>query len=511
MARVRPHLRHNSSEPSEAISAEALTVPKAAKTLPAKAVAVNLSSTEGGVTYLRVLLLRADVARRDRVRPTDVLGYGMASLWRESRPDQGYKIELAAAEPGYGYLLYALVAHLVGPKSFLAGSSLQTKYAERFWSKQPGRLLRTLTPAEFKEQFGVASADVLFKGGARVFNKAKAARVRALSASGNTEDAKTTNSVIREILTSLGSSYFSDYYAVSTVASRSLGSTYLPRPISPREGVERLQKATQYIRWPDLALFEKRDFDLGSTFSGYLVRAPKGSSTFGPEDVLANVYADPNNDYYSFSPLPRLENAPERNDIKEELRTLLLPRPSIKVRNALKRGKTLSAALVAAGFPDTKTQTAFLSYLTQAAETYGERQQLVESHTAWLANPGFPLHIRITMPNPSKAEEALSSVRTVHTVASIGRFATKKAAPRVAARVAATTAGKFGARAVPLVGEALMVVGAGKEAYKVGKRRYKEGLRSGSVKRDVAKVAAGAFGLEDFVPEAKKNPRRRRK
>jgi len=54
----------------------------------------------------------------------------------------------------------------------------------------------------------------------------------------------------------------------------------------------------------------------------------------------------------------------------------------------------------------------------------------------------------------------------------------------------------------------LMVFGAGKEAYKVGKRRI-SGER-GSWKTDLAKVGAGAVGLEDFVPDApKKNPRRR--
>lgn len=55
-----------------------------------------------------------------------------------------------------------------------------------------------------------------------------------------------------------------------------------------------------------------------------------------------------------------------------------------------------------------------------------------------------------------------------------------------------------------------MLFGAGKEAYKVGKRRLKG--EGGSWKTDIAKVGAGAIGLEDFVPEAepekKANPRR---
>lgn len=507
---TRAFERNPSSDPSEAISAEALTVPKSAKTLPAKVVAVNLSTPDK--SGIAVMLLRADVLRRDHVKDADVLGYGNANR-RHFTPEDGYRIDVAAAEPGYGYLLYGLLAHLAGPKSFLMGSSSQTQYAQRFWAKQPNREVRALTPAEFKEQFGVASADALFKGGEQVVLKAarNRATMRRLRGYDTPEEPDVARRYVLNDMEDFGRSYFGDYYGVSSAASDYLGPEYVPRPISPREGVERLERATQYLRWPDLALFAKRDFGGGSAFSGYLVRAPKGSSTFGPEDILAEIYANPESGYFSFEATPRLDRAPERDAIQEELRTILLPRPSVKVRNAMKRGEALSAALVSAGFFDTQKQRALIAYLKRAADAYAERRQ--RTRRVFLANPGLPLYVRITMPNPSKAEEALSSVRTGHTVASIGRFATKKAAPRVAARVAATTAGKFGARAVPFVGEALIVVGAGKEAYKVGKRRYKEGLRSGSVKRDVAKVAAGAFGLEDFVPDEppKKNPKARKR
>ena len=83
--------------------------------------------------------------------------------------------------------------------------------------------------------------------------------------------------------------------------------------------------------------------------------------------------------------------------------------------------------------------------------------------------------------------------------------------PKVAARVGATVAGRAGARAIPLLGEVLMVFGAGKEAYKVGKRRM--GGERGSWKTDFAKVGAGAVGLEDFVPEyePEKKPNRGRR
>jgi hypothetical protein len=395
MARVRPHLRHNSSEPSEAISAEALTVPKAAKTLPAKAVAVNLSAPDK--SRIAVMLLRADVLRRDHVKDADVLGYGSAYR-RHFAPEDGYRIDVTAAEPGYGYLLYALLAHLAGPKSFLMGSSSQTQYAQRFWAKQPNGEVHALTPAEVKEQFGVASADALFKGGEQVVLKAarNRATMRRLRGYDTPEEPDVARRYVLNDMEDFGRSYFSDYYGVSSAASDYLGPDHIPRPISPREGVQRLERATQYLRWPDLALFAKRDSYVDGVFSGYLVRAPKGSSTFGPEDIFAEVYANPESDYFSFQPLPPLNRAPERDAISEELETLLLPRPSIKVRNALKRGEALSAALVAAGFPDEQKQRALLAYLKRAASAYAERRE--RTRKVFLANPGFPLHVRITMP-----------------------------------------------------------------------------------------------------------------
>ena len=146
------------------------------------------------------------------------------------------------------------------------------------------------------------------------------------------------------------------------------------------------------------------------------------------------------------------------------------------------------------------------------ASGFGDDENPSRGYMAWLNWGGDPAvsWTRAFEKNPRKertrAEKTLDVARTGQTVAKVGMVVTKKAAPKVAARAALTTAGRFGARAVPVVGEVLMVAGAGKEAYKVARRRKKEGWRSGSVTRDVAKVTAGAFGLEDFVPEAKKNP-----
>jgi hypothetical protein len=110
-------------------------------------------------------------------------------------------------------------------------------------------------------------------------------------------------------------------------------------------------------------------------------------------------------------------------------------------------------------------------------------------------------------PEKTEAEKTLAKAQTVVGTAAIAKVATKKVAPKVAARVGATVAGRAGARAIPILGEVLMVFGAGKEAYKVGKRRMR-GER-GSWKTDFAKVGAGAVGLEDFVPEYEPSKRGR--
>jgi hypothetical protein len=69
---------------------------------------------------------------------------------------------------------------------------------------------------------------------------------------------------------------------------------------------------------------------------------------------------------------------------------------------------------------------------------------------------------------------------------------------------------KLGGRAIPFVGEALMVVGGGKELAKAAYRHYKQGFDIKAIPSDVAKVGAGVMGVEALVPEyqRKKNPRR---
>jgi len=59
----------------------------------------------------------------------------------------------------------------------------------------------------------------------------------------------------------------------------------------------------------------------------------------------------------------------------------------------------------------------------------------------------------------------------------------------------------LGGRAIPFIGEALMVVGGGKELAKAAYRHYKQGFDIKAIPSDVAKVGAGVMGVEALVPE----------
>ena len=114
-----------------------------------------------------------------------------------------------------------------------------------------------------------------------------------------------------------------------------------------------------------------------------------------------------------------------------------------------------------------------------------------------------------------RSERAVGTAQTASAVVSVGA----KAAPKVAAKVAAKVGAKVGAKAIPVVGQALMVIGGGKELAKAGYRHYKHGFDPRALKTDAAKVGAGIIGVEDFVPDyerpakkrTKKNPPRSRR
>ena len=142
------------------------------------------------------------------------------------------------------------------------------------------------------------------------------------------------------------------------------------------------------------------------------------------------------------------------------------------------------------------------------AARFGDDENPSNGYLAWLNWGGDPAAAwtRAVQRNPARKETYLEGVE---------RREKKKGKGERAFDTAQTVGGlavagaKLGGRAIPVVGEVLMVAGAGKEAVKVARRRLKGG--KGSWKSDLAKVGAGAFGLESFVPEAgakplKKNP-----
>jgi len=139
------------------------------------------------------------------------------------------------------------------------------------------------------------------------------------------------------------------------------------------------------------------------------------------------------------------------------------------------------------------------------AARFGDDENPSNGYLAWLNWGGDPAAAwtRAFQRNPARKETYLEGVE---------RREKKKGRGERAFDTAQTVGGlavagaKLGGRAIPVVGEVLMVAGAGKEAVKVARRRLKGG--KGSWKSDFAKVGAGAFGLESFVPEAQPGARR---
>lgn len=378
----------------EALTAAALTVPKAKKTLPAKAIAVDVSD---GYAYpgrgnIALLLLHPRVRTRGEIRPTDILGFGNAG----STYDENFKIGVAAAEPGYGYLLYALLAE-IGQKrvrgSVLKGSETQTEYAQRFWARQPGGKITALSPKEFKEQFGVASADVLLKAGEQVVTGGSNALRRE-------DDDLSVRGARTEVLQSLygmGTNYFGDYYGVSVVAS-GIGPETIPRPMSPQEGVARLEKATQALRWPDIAIVQ---YEVRGNKEGYLVRIPKGRSVLGPESILGRFYSHYESQV-QIRETDRLREAPNFESIETTFRSGFAgggkSAAANTVRKAMERGERLKEALAQAGIDAQDKQLDFLRYLREAAYAY-EMRRGRRDRPVRVANPRrFPTHLTIFMP-----------------------------------------------------------------------------------------------------------------
>lgn len=381
----------------EALSEKSLKVKKGK--LPARAIAVVTPVKD--VNYeLFVTLFDPGVMRRKRITGQDILGHASADIDRSGDATIG----VAAAEPGYAYLLYATMATLLGEvalrrhgkraRPVLKGSYSQTKYAKRFWSRQPGGAVAPLSEEDFKAQFGTTYKTLTQRGVRLAKQVAKAENV-------------VMEAAYRD-LRRKGSDYFSDYYGVSSEAS-SVGPTLIPRPASPRETVEALQR--QKGRRPveqNLALVMLGEPTGASLPETYLVEVPRGASTLQPENILARVFGPDSagtRDTTLFGQFRRDLSSGETyaQDIVTRLRTLFMAGESAENRRKhermLLRGESLKAALKQAGFGGYDMDN-FFSYLARAANVYAGRAQEIERDAPLLvANPRrFPLSVPIFMP-----------------------------------------------------------------------------------------------------------------
>ena len=145
----------------------------------------------------------------------------------------------------------------------------------------------------------------------------------------------------------------------------------------------------------------------------------------------------------------------------------------------------------------------------KGAPGFGDDRKPSRGYMAWLNWGGDPAvnWTRLFQPNPLRNPRRRRPVDSDETyLEGVERRERRKGKGERAFDTAQTVGGlavagaKLGGRAIPVVGEVLMVAGAGKEAVKVARRRLKGG--KGSWQSDIAKIGAGALGLESFVPEA---------
>jgi hypothetical protein len=383
---------------AEALSDTSLKVKKGK--LPARAIAV-VTPVKDVNHEVFVTLFDPGVMRRKRITGQDILGHASADIER----DGDGTIGVAAAEPGYAYLLYATMATLLGEvarerhgkraRPVLRGSYSQTKYAKRFWGRQPGGAVAPLSEEDFKAQFGTTYKALTQRGVRLAKQVAKAENIYLEPA-------------YRD-LRMRGSIYFSDYYAVSTTAS-GVGPTLIPRPASPRETVEALQRKKG--RRPverNLALVMIEE-PTGDYFPmTYLVEVPRGTSTLQPENILARIFGPESagmRDVALFGQFRRDLSSGEAyaQDIVTRLQTLFMAGESAANRRnherMLQRGEVLRTALKQAGFARDQDMGDFFDYLGRAANVYAGRARNIEQDTPLLvANPRrFPLSVSIFMP-----------------------------------------------------------------------------------------------------------------
>lgn len=461
-------------------------------------------------------------ASRD-LTPFDVVGLVTFSV-----ENRRAVVDRAAAHPGFGPILYdaaTYVAKMAGANA-LYPSTERTKAAKGFWAQVPEGFIAPLSKDAFVAKYGGSFEDAVRRG--LVYSPFSEVGL------GETETGF----------------WVGIYPFSSTLSDRAERARRKPeRAITPRQAArEYPARAAARARAPQgtLALLQRKmnfGADAGKTYLllvDYLGDAPRGLSdiaavadyrdgdleagTFAGERMYVNMLFD-------------LAEVVEKRMTDAEFRA----RHGISATKIIAAGEDIRKDLGGVSIPRFgdlwKRMVDFPNIEPSVldGDPAQEEPWITASHIIIPPREEAPLRIkapardasrRLVRPNPdalaritdvtkrpekTEAEKALTKAQTVVGTAAIAKAATTKFAPKVAVRVGATAAGRAGARAIPVLGEVLMVFGAGKEAYKVGKRRIRG--EQGSWKTDLAKVGAGAVGLEDFVPEyePEKKPNRGRR
>jgi hypothetical protein len=340
------------------------------------------------------VLIDADVLKKGEFSEDDVLGYASANL---NYAGTGASISVAAAEPGFAYLMYSLLANLIAfehPGAKLKGSTCQTEYARRFWARQPGGAITQTAPNDFRQKFGSTYQD---------FKESGDKVVQRLARSQGQSEAEARGELNR-----LGSNYFSAYYGVSMAASQYLGPALLPRPAAPRETIEAVRAAQKKtVNARDLAfIVDGTPNALSAT--GYLLSVPRGQTTFTPANLLARFnaarsYTRGLRDVGALNLYGRLiaqPTTPALDSIVQMLREynteVETERTKREVAKWVARGDALKDALAAAGITNLNR---FFYYFSTAADSYAGRAARIAGEGKKRLNPRRDkLAVRIFMP-----------------------------------------------------------------------------------------------------------------
>ena len=458
------------------------------------------------------------VAPKRRVS-RDVTPFDVVGLVTFSVDNRRATVDRAAAHPGFGPILYdaaTYVANMAGARA-LYPSTERTKAAKGFWAQLPEGFLTPLSKADFVAKYGGSFEDAVQRG--LVYSPFTEFGL------GETE-----------------TGFWVGIYPFSnTISERAERARRKPeRAITPRQAArEYPARAAARAQAPQgtLAILQRKmnfGADAGKTYLllvDYLGDAPRGLSDIAAVadykngDLEAGTFAGERR-YVTM--LFDLAEVIEKRMTDAQFRA----RHGISATKIIATGDDLRQDFGGVSIPRfgdlwkrmvdfPNVEPSVLDGDPAQEEPWITASHIIlpprEEESPRIKAPPRDSTRRLvrkkprTNPEKTEAEKTLSKAQTVVGTAAIGQAATRKFAPKVAARVGATVAGRAGARAIPILGEVLMVFGAGKEAYKVGKRRM--GGERGSWKTDFAKVGAGAVGLEDFVPEyePEKKPNRGRR